>query len=176
MNVIFLDIDGVLCTVHKSTNEDIKNKVEILSNICKTYNTNIVIESSHKDQIDMNLYHSDVDWLNYILYLFKEYNINLIGSTKTIGKKINNIYIPFWKEDEIRYYLYQHLDINHYAIIDDDDYNDLNKVKNHLVKTIMYSNNCDEEGLLLKHKEEIGKVLSLDNDIKSLVLRHRKCI
>ena len=44
---------------------------------------------------------------------------------------------------------------------------DLDKVRDHLVETIYDSNNPEEEGLLPKHKEEVGKVLRKDNDIKN---------
>ena len=89
-----------------------------------------------------------------------------------------HIYISSWKEDEIRLYLYRHPEIEHYCIIDDDDLaprnSDLNKVRNHLVKTIYYSANKEEEGLLEKHKSEVGDILKLDNDIKKLILRKQR--
>ena len=47
---------------------------------------------------------------------------------------------------------------------------DLEKVKDHLVETIYFSKNYDEEGLLPKHKEEIKEVLKKDNRIKKYVL------
>ena len=80
-----------------------------------------------------------------------------------------------WKEDEIIKYLQEHPEIEHYCIIDDDDTknimhckkSDLDKVRDHLVETIYDSNNPEEEGLLPKHKEEVGKVLRKDNDIKN---------
>ena len=82
-----------------------------------------------------------------------------------------------WKEDEIRLYLYRHPEIEHYCVIDDDDLqphnSDLNKVRDHLVKTIYYSDKPEEEGLLPKHKEEIKEVLKKDNDIKKLVLKRK---
>ena len=36
---------------------------------------------------------------------------------------------------------------------------DLDKVRDHLVETIYYSNNPDEEGLLPNHKYEVEKIL-----------------
>lgn len=85
-----------------------------------------------------------------------------------------------WKEDEIIQYLEMHPEIEHYCIIDDDDTkamhwekSDLDKVREHLVETIYYSDNPEEEGLLLKHKEEVAKVLQKENDIKRLILRRK---
>lgn len=83
-----------------------------------------------------------------------------------------------WKEDEIIKYLEMHPEIEHYCIIDDDDTkamcwerSDLDKVRDHLVETIYYSDNPEEEGLLPTHKEEVGKVLRKENDIKRLLLK-----
>ena len=172
-NVIFLDFDGVLVTIHASSNEDIENKIKILSDICHTYNCSVVVSSSHKDAISDDL-KTDVTWIKYIFNMFNKYNIKCIGKTPTVKRNISdNIVIPIWKEDEIRLYLYNNLYIDHYVIIDDDDYQDLKKVENHLVRTISYSKIVEEEGLLASHKDEVGEVLKLDNDIKKLVLRHK---
>ena len=43
---------------------------------------------------------------------------------------------------------------------------DLDKVRDHLVETIYISDNPDEEGLLPRHKEEVGRILKKDNDVK----------
>ena len=179
MNVIFLDFDGVLDTIHRSSNEDVLEKVKILSQICKKYDCKVVIEASCKDAIDEETMELYGDWIKYIFSLFKKYNIECIGRTPNVVRKINNItYIPMWKEDEIRLYLYRHPEIEHYCVIDDDDLgdknSDLNKVRNHLLKTIYYSDNYDEEGLLESHIEEVGNILKKDNEIKKLAIRKNK--
>ena len=177
MNVIFLDFDGVLDTIHYSSKEDIEKRIKILSDICKEYDCKVVIEASIKNTIDEITMETSSNWVKYIFDCFKKYNIECIGRTPNVEKRFSkSSYTPIWKEDEIRLYLYRHKEIDHYCIIDDDDlelYNnsDLNKVRNHLVKTIYYSDNKDEEGLLEKHKEEVGKVLKLDNEIKKLLLK-----
>ena len=56
-------------------------------------------------------------------------------------------------------------------VIDDNDFFDLEKVKDYLVKTIYYSNRPEEEGLLPKHKEEIKEVLKKENKIRKYVLK-----
>ena len=176
MNVIFLDFDGVLDTVHYNTYEDIEKKVLILSKICQEYNCKVVIEASAKDAIDEETMEVNGEWVEFIFNLFKKYNIECIGRTPNVIRKISNYsYIPMWKEDEIRLYLYRHPEIEHYCIIDDDDLayhnSDLNKVRDHLLKTIYYSDNHEEEGLLDKHKDEIGKILEKENKIRKLVLK-----
>jgi len=89
-----------------------------------------------------------------------------------------NSYISMWKEDEIRLYLMRHPEIDHYCVIDDDDLgprnSDLNKVRNHLVQTIYYSDKPEEEGLLKLHIDKVGETLKEDNEIKRLVLKRKK--
>ena len=174
MNVIFLDIDGVLITIHSKENEDIEKRIKILKEICEENNCKIVISSSLKNTIDEETMETNNEFINYILNCFKKYNIECIGRTPTVEKKKDNIYyISTWKEDEIRLYLYKHPEIKHYCIIDDDDLapnnSDLNKVRKHLVKTIYYSNNKEEEGLLEEHKNKIQEILKLENEISKLI-------
>lgn len=175
MNVIFLDFDGVIDTIHYHTKEDIERRIIILSDICKTYNCKIVISSSNKDAIDEETGEIYNDYVKYIFNLFNKYNIECIGRTPNVIRRISKIaYIPMWKEDEIRLYLFRHPEIEHYCIFDDNDFKDLDKVKEHLVETINYSNYPKEEGLLDKHKEEVGRVLQKDNEIRKLILKRKR--
>lgn len=172
MNVIFLDFDGVLTTVHKSSNQDIEKRIKILSDICKECNCKVVIEASAKDSINEETMETDNKWIKTIFNYFKKYEIECIGRTPNIEIEIEkNCYIPMWKEDEIIEYLSKHPEIEHYCVIDDDDRypSDLDKVRKHLVKTIYYSDNPEEEGLLEKHKQEIREKLKIDNEIKKLI-------
>ena len=176
MNVIFLDFDGVLDTIHYYSNEDVERRIKILADICHEYDCKVVIEAAAKIGIDEETLEPDGEWLKFIFDTFKKYNIECIGITPTVKRKTSNCsYIPMWKEDEIRLYLYRHPEITHYCIIDDDDLgprkSDLNKVKNHLLKTIYYSDNYEEEGLLEKHKEEIGNILKKENEIRRLIIK-----
>ena len=190
INVIFLDFDGVLDTerdIH-SKGPDFYSRVEkriaILADICHTYNCKIVIEASAKNAIDdiTNEIDPDAKWVNYIFKMFKKYNIECIGRTPNVQRKKSNFSsIPMWKEDEIRLYLLRHPEIEHYCVIDDDDtknmlhweVSDLEKVSKHLVTPLYYSNNPEEEGLLPKHKREVGKALAEENEIRRLVLKNK---
>ena len=177
MNVIFLDFDGVLETIHYDSLDDVERRIKILAEICKEYDCKIVIEASAKEAIDEEtLEVAEGSWVNNIFKLFKKYKIECIGRTPSVEMKTGqDSYISIWKEDEIIKYLQEHPEIEHYCIIDDDDTknimhckkSDLDKVRDHLVETIYDSNNPEEEGLLPKHKEEVGKVLRKDNDIKN---------
>jgi len=170
MNVIFLDYDGVLDTVHKSDDIDIENRIKILSNICNLYDAKIVISASLKTSIDEETLAPLNVKVKKLFELFNKYNIRVIGRTKEIEKKYKHAIISTWKEDEIIDYLNQHPEIEHFCIIDDDEgytiNSDLNKVRNHLVMPIGFSNNPDEEGLLEKHIIEVGNILKLDNEYK----------
>ena len=169
MNVIFLDFDGVLDTYHYNSVEDIERRIEILADICKECNCKVVIEASSKDAIDEETMEiAEGSWINKIFELFKKYEIECIGRTPNIEKKNGEFcYLPMWKEDEIIEYLKMHPEIEHYCIIDDDDaksimhweVSDLDKVREHLVTPLYYSENPNEEGLLPKHKDEIVRIL-----------------
>ena len=172
MNVIFLDFDGVLNTYHYNSNEDIEKRIIILSEICKEYNCKVVIEANAKDAIDEDTMKIDSEWVKFIFDCFKKYEIDCIGRTPNVKRITSKCsYISMWKEDEIRLYLFRHPEIEHYCIIDDNDYIDLEKVKDHLVETIYYSDNLEEEGLLEIHKEQVGEKLKLNNEIKVLALK-----
>lgn len=178
MNVIFLDFDGVLDTVHYNTDDDVECKVAILANICHEYDCKVVIEASAKDAIDEDTLEVRGKWVMFIFSLFKKYGIECIGRTPNVCKRYSSSsYASMWKEDEIRLYLFRHPEIKHYCIIDDDDlqpYNsDLNKVRDHLLRTIYFSDNYDEEGLLLSHKEEIGRILKKENKIRKFALKRK---
>ena len=183
MNVIFLDFDGVLNTIHDGLSK-LEEKIKILADICHTYNAKVVIEAGSKLAIDEETLEIDKDviWIINIFELFKKYDIECIGRTPEVRKyESENIYKGMWKEDEIRLYLMRHPEIEHYCVIDDDDLgvmyhnSDLNKVREHLVRTDYYlEDNYEKEGLQEYHKEEVGKKLELDNEVRKLLIKYRK--
>lgn len=179
MNIIFLDFDGVI-TLHHQEIEDVERRIKILSDICHEYDCKIVIEAACKGAINEETMEVEEEYINYIFSLFKKYNIDCIGRTPSVIRKYcDSSYTPIWKEDEIRLYLFRHPEILHYCVIDDDDLldmydkSDLDKVREHLVKTCFYSKNKDEEGLLEIHKEQVGKKLQLENEIRKFAQRRK---
>ena len=186
MNVIFLDFDGVLDTHYYKEDEQIEEKIKILADICHTYNAKVVIEASAKTAIDEETLEIDEDskWVNFLFGLFNKYNIEVIGRTPEVKKydyHFKGSYISMWKEDEIRLYLMRHPEIEHYCVIDDDDLtamhrkSDLDKVRHHLVMTKDFlDNNPQDEGLQDYHKEEVGKILQKENDVRRLILKYRR--
>ena len=183
MNVIFLDFDGVLDTNYYKSDEQIEEKIKILSDICHKYDCKVVIEASAKLAIDEETLKidSDANWVNFLFSCFKKYNIDVIGRTPSVRKYYSkNFYTSMWKEDEIRLYLFRHPEIEHYCIIDDDDLtamhrkSDLDKVRDHLVTTKDFLKDKPwEEGLLESHQEEVGEILKKENKIKKLVLKNK---
>ena len=180
MNVIFLDFDGVIDTVYYKSNEDVESKIKILANICHKYDCKVVIEASAKDAIDEETMEIEGKWVKYIFSLFEKYNIECIGRTPTVPKKLSeHSSYPIWKEDEIRLYLYRHPEIEHYCVIDDDDLgprnSDLNKVRDHLVMTDYYCEEYPEkEGLLKEHSDLVGKALQKENEIRKMLIKRKK--
>ena len=178
MNVIFLDFDGVIDTINYNSKEDVEKRIKLLAEICHELDCKVVIEASAKEAIDEETMEVYGEWVSYIFDLFNKYEIECIGRTPSV-KRIysSNSYLPMWKEDEIRLYLFRHPEIDHYCVIDDDDLqphnSDLNKVRDHLVQTIYYSDNPEEEGLLPKHKQEVKEVLKKENELKKLALKRK---
>lgn len=177
MNVIFLDFDGVLNTYHLSSDEDIEKRIKLLSKIVKKYDCKIVIEASCKRDIDEDTLEVDDDckWIKYVMALFKKYDIEVIGRTTNLKRRISNYtYLDMWKDDEIRLYLFRHPEIEHYCIIDDNDFHDLEQSKDYLVQTKNFCDNYVEEGLLEKHDFEVKKILSKENNIRKFAIKHKK--
>ena len=168
MNIIFLDIDGVLNTFHFGL-KDYKNKyggyliidsrkVEILKQICDLTNSKIVLSTGWKDIIDDELKPIDNNG-RFLLEIFNEYEIPLIGKTKTIPKDLGHgKKTKFWKEYEIIDYLSNHPEINHFCIIDDEE-TGLESLLDYLVKTKDYQELEEDEGITSEHINDINKIL-----------------
>lgn len=175
MNVIFLDIDGVLNTSEtidlyikkiNTTGLD-EEKIKILSKIVKLYNCKIVISSSWKlywdEEDDSTLSES----LRTLFNLFKKYGIECIGKTPDIMKRYSSYsYNEMWKDYDIKTYLKSHPEIEHFCIIDDQTF-DLTELIDYVVKANgKRLPNPSDEGLTEQHIEEIGMKLRLENRYK----------
>lgn len=167
MNVIFLDVDGVLNGLHYLINnrdDELgidESKMPLLKRICDENNASIVLSSAWK-----------TNWLDGeepqskgligLLNLFKKYNIPFYGKTPTIEKKISEFtYISTWKEYEIASYLKNHPEIKHFCIID-DCLDDLESFKEYVVRTYEYLDDEDHEGLTEQHSSEVVRVMKKD--------------
>lgn len=176
MNVIFLDVDGVLNT-NTSCNDNltkyyqtgvwdidiIEEKVALLAVIAKKYDCKIVLEAACKASWDPETGEMG-DKVKYLFELANKYGIEIIDKTPDLVKWTSNVsYTELWKENDIRVYLLRHPEIEHFCIIDDMDARDLEKVKEYVVKTDDRAATPEEEGLTERHIEEVGKVLTLEN-------------
>ena len=100
MNVIFLDFDGVLCTYHCKSADDIEEKIKLLAGICQRLNCKVVISSAHKEDIDEDTLEVKSQYASYakmVLNLLKKYGIEVIGRTPNLKSKYH--YNKFPKED-----------------------------------------------------------------------------
>ena len=107
MNVIFLDFNGVLDTYDNFDIIDISN-LHILIDAINLTNSKVVITSSNKDYFYRNGRHNNI--MNNLINVLKSYNVCVLGYTK----KLNS------REEEIIEYLCSHPEIEHYCIIDEN--------------------------------------------------------
>lgn len=178
MNVIFLDVDGVLNTYHSSLENlrlldegiDFPNilieKVKILSEIAKEFDCKIVLSSSWKLNYEYYDFNENKIKFNvsvkYLLKLFEENDIDFIGVTPNVKKIINNkLRDEMWKENDIAIYLLSHPEVEHFVIIDDENY-DLKALEDYLALTDYFNEDKEKEGLCYFHKEKIRKILAKD--------------
>ncbi|MBP5684619.1 MAG: hypothetical protein J6X02_05130 [Bacilli bacterium] len=168
INIIFLDIDGVLNTSHFGM-KDYKNKyggyliidpekLKILKRICDLTNSSIVLSTGWKSILDDDLKPLDING-KFLLEMFNEYDIPLVGKTRTIKKDLSDgRVLPFYKEYEIIDYLSNHPEILHFCIIDDKE-EELESLLDYLIKTKDYQDNENEEGIRMEYLDDINKVL-----------------
>ena len=199
MNVIFLDFEGVLdtygdmvlelyCGVPKEViRKRVERRIAILADICREYDCKVVIEAAAKSNIDDETLEiiEPSERLEFYFSMFKKYGIEVIGKTPDVEiketRESSTLIHSMNKQIEIMLYLYRHPEIDYFCVIDDDDEasiyhrkSDLEKVKNHLVRTLDFQDNPDEEELLERHKELVGRALQEENKVKKLIKRRNR--
>ena len=144
MKVIFLDFNGVLDT---SDNYDVVNlnNLSILMNVVKLTESKIVITSSIKNTFYVSGKHNCM--MNYLLNVLKENDIEVVGFTK----KLDN------RQNEIIDYLNTHPEITNYCIIDDEYFCEL--FESHMIK--LTSQMDGGNGLQETSEEEIVRKLNV---------------
>jgi len=180
MRIIFLDLDGVLnCEqtfldylyiknndlplnkFYQIQEQDKKGfllpideeKVQILGEIVKLTGAKIVLSSSHRADFKYGKEKVQFSKSRALLYLFKKYNIDIIGITPYINGSLVSS-----REEEIKEYLRCHSEIESFCVIDDDTY-DLQSLRDYLIKTEFYKNNIDNGGLQVRHINEAVRIL-----------------
>lgn len=119
MKVIFLDFNGVLDTYDNFDVID-KSNLYVLVDAINLTDSKVVITSSNKDYFYRNGKHNEI--MKNLINILHEYNVEVLGYTKKLGSR----------EEEIIDYLYNHPEIEHYCIIDDDYF--FESMANHMIK------------------------------------------
>lgn len=155
MNIIFLDIDGVLNSYayHKETENDLNLKsVDILSQIYHKFNCKIVLSSTWRELKDIPDESAQKMWKHLVDTLTK-YGMEIYDITPTI-KNNRPLEIATWLQNN---------SCSNYVILDDDfpllEYKKYGLEK-HVVKTIYFTYKVENGGLQEKHKDKAFKILS----------------
>ena len=151
MNVLFLDVDGVLNSHEYLTSlyEKKKKRLEreeffdpkcmvVLKKIVSKFNLKIVITSSWK-----------IADMQTIERVFKKYDLGILDKTKNYGDK---------RGKEIREWLSNHSKVKNFVILDDDFFSDYVGLENNLVQTSFSSNG----GLNDSHILLVEKIITRD--------------
>ena len=164
MNIIFLDIDGVLNSsayfeqnkgIGKGSREISDYHLQMLAKIYHTCDAKIVLSSSWReldDESDIHVY-----WMyQYLLDEFARYNMEIISKTPVIDMN-RPLEIKTWldshdNKDDIRF-----------VSLDDDfskDKYDEYGIGNCLVKTNFFCKDLSEGGLQQEHVDKAIKILT----------------
>lgn len=162
MNIIFLDIDGVLNSKAYFEQNKGKSRIEIsnyhlkmLAKIYHTCNANIVLSSSWReldDESDIHTY-----WMyEYLVNELARYDMKIMSKTPVIDMN---------RPLEIKTWLDKRVDKNEirWVSLDDDfskDQYDEYGIGEHLVKTVFFCDELSEGGLQQKHVDKAIEILS----------------
>ena len=151
MNIIFLDVDGVLNSIeyltekHNELKRTLKQE-EMLDTVCIKNLKQIVDKTNARIVITSSWKICDLDIL---IKVFSKYNLQVYDATINYGDK---------RGKEIREWLDNNKDVNNYIIIDDDFFKDYVGIEDKIIQTSMYKG----RGLNITHvKEAIEKLKRL---------------
>lgn len=119
MKVVFLDFNGVLDTYEDFDVID-KSNLYILVDAINLTDSKVVITSSNKNYFYRTGKHNYL--MENLINVLHSYNIEVLGYTKDLGNR----------EEEILDYLRTHPEIEHYCIIDDDYF--FESMSDHMIK------------------------------------------
>lgn len=155
MNIIFLDIDGVLNSYayYKETENDLDLKaIDILSQIYHKFNCKIVLSSTWRELKDISDESAQKMW-KHLIDTLEKYGMEIYDITPTI-KNNRPLEIATWLQNN---------SCSNYVILDDDfpllEYKKYGLEK-HVVKTIYFTYKVENGGLQEKHKDKAFKILS----------------
>ena len=171
MNIIFLDVDGVLNSHAyfqevKSKNGRVNNDKQIrdyhLQMLAKIYHTcdaKIVLSSTWRELVDLTDNKAATAMYKYLTDSLAKYGMEVYDRTPII---------KFDRPLEIHTWLAQHRNLGeiNYVSLDDDCDKDEYKVygmEAHLVHTKYWDDNINESGLQEKHVKQAIEILRGDN-------------
>lgn len=131
MNIIFLDVDGVLNSIeyltqtYKKVKRTLKQE-EMLDPICINNLKEIVDKTNARIVIISSWKICDLDIL---IKVFSNYNLQIYSITKNYGDK---------RGKEIREWLEKNKDVSNYIILDDDIFKDYVGLEDKIIQTSMY--------------------------------------
>lgn len=161
MNIIFLDVDGVLCCTGSRLNYDVE-KIKLAKEICDENKCSVVLTSARKLCIDE--YGNYAPRVQELIKEIKACGIDFLGFTPTIPNlEKPKGYGDMWKEYDINAYLDDNSNVDEFCVIDDDNEGDLESFKDYLVRTNSF------EGLMPYHKDEIKKVLKKSKNYRQKI-------
>ena len=175
MNVIFTDLDGTLNSLlHCNDDEFLERNIILLKKMCDYHHAKVVISSSHKAISFCE--EGESPFILKIKALFQKHGIELLGFTPLVSVRTEAFSeIPSWKDFEIIYYLMNHPEINHFAILDDNDSYDLVLLRQHLVEVGFFDERGKyHEGLQVGDIVRVGEKLKLDNPYRNLIAQERE--
>ncbi len=145
MNILFLDIDGVLNVYQGKPDCFSKEAVDVINKITKEYHLNIVISSSWRESFTFEELET----------LFKENGIEakIVDKTPIFIGNLTREFVSI-RDEEIKYYLRTH-NINNFCIVDDYAIR-YPELVSHFVQTDY------ETGLIKKDLPKIEKILNID--------------
>lgn len=161
MNIIFLDIDGVLndfYTLKKKRGRNVfeepepdldEDKFKLLKELVDKTDAKIVLSSSWRFFFDKDTLKPINNAGQELTRLLYKYSLKLYSVTGRNNKR----------EDEINDWLNSHDNIESFVILDDDDVDLTSFIDSNLVKTKFYDDNSEECGLTRSHVEESIKIL-----------------
>lgn len=158
MNILFLDIDGVLNSIpyfkfikgilDREQNEIDETKMFYLKQIVEENNCNIVLSSSWRTSRDSSE-PAEIECWNYLVDVFRKYDLEIMDITPVIDD-VRPLEIQTWleaqKSEEPIYWISIEDDW------DDEVYGEFG-LKGHLIETKLFGESPDSAGLLATHVE-----------------------
>lgn len=171
MNIIFLDVDGVLNSYayfqeikarnsHVNTDEQIRDyHLQLLAKIYHKCDAKIVLSSTWRELADLTDSKAATAMYKYLTDSLARYGMEIYDRTPII---------KFDRPLEINTWLQGHADLGeiNYVSLDDDCDADEYKVygmEDHLVHTTYWDDDINESGLQEKHVKQAIKILRGDN-------------